>query len=70
MKQIVLNIKESKIPFFMELIKNFEFIKIANEEVDTKQEIAENLKKGLSDIKLIKKGKIKTSSLDSFLNEL
>jgi hypothetical protein len=70
MKQVVLNIKDSKIPFFMELIKNFEFIKVESVEGDSKEEILENLKKGLSDIKLIKKGKIKTSSLNSFLDEL
>ena len=36
----------------------------------TKQKIASNLKKGFEEMQLIKNGKLKTTSLADFLNEL
>ena len=35
MKQITLNIKDSKFKFFLELIKNFDFVQVEEDEGDT-----------------------------------
>ena len=44
--------------------------KIETDEEPTKQEIVSNLRKGFEEMDLIKKGKLKTTSLNDFLNEL
>lgn len=33
MTQVILNIKDNKVGFFMELVKNFEFVKIADNDM-------------------------------------
>ncbi len=67
MTQLTLNIKESKVQFFLELIKNFDFIKI---ESISDQEIKNNIRQGYKEIQLIEQGKMKSTSLNDFLNEL
>ena len=70
MKQVILNIKDGKFPFFMELIKSFDFVHVNKEEGDSKEAILRNIKKGLEDVKLFKQGKLKTTPAKKFLNEL
>jgi len=69
MKQITLNIKEGKFQFFMELIKNLDFLKVDGDG-DSKQSILNNIKIGLEEVKLAKQGKLKTTPAEDFLNEL
>lgn len=70
MKQVVLNIKDDKYHFFLDLVKNFDFVQIEEIEGDSKKDILENLTQGFKDLKLYKQGKLKTSSAKDFLNEL
>ena len=70
MKHLILNIKENNYQFFLELIKNFDFIEISENEGDSKEEIIQNLEKGFEELKLYKQGKLKTTAAKSFLNEL
>jgi hypothetical protein len=72
MTQITLNIEESKVGFFMELIKNFDFVKLGNEDYTepTKEEIKKNIKQGLKELQLIEQGKMKATPLKDFLHEL
>ncbi|MDA8895595.1 hypothetical protein N9I98_04455 [Flavobacteriales bacterium] len=69
MKQITLNIKEGKFQFFMELIKNLDFVQVDGDG-DSKQSILNNIKIGLEEVKLAKQGKLKTTPAEDFLNEL
>ncbi|RMG31792.1 MAG: hypothetical protein D6730_00875 [Bacteroidetes bacterium] len=69
MKQLILQIEEGKYSFFMELIQNFDFIKV-QEEGDNKEAIMENLKQGFEEMKLYKDKKLKGTPLNEFLNEL
>lgn len=69
MKQVVLNVDERKYKFFMELIKNFDFITVSNEETAKKQTLKE-IALGMQAAMLADKGKIKTRSAKAFLNEL
>ncbi len=71
MKQITLKIQDGKFAFFMELIKNFSFIEVQETKDDTsKKEILDNIKQGLEEVQLIEKGKMKSTPLKDFLNEL
>jgi len=69
MKQVTLNIKEEKLPFFLELVKNLALIQLDNEG-DSKEEITTNLKEGFDELKLYKEGNLKGTPLKDFLNEL
>ncbi|MCI4669998.1 MAG: hypothetical protein MRZ79_17815 [Bacteroidia bacterium] len=70
MKQITLNIKESKYKFFLELIKSLDFVQIQEEEGDSKEKIMENLKQGFKELEEYKQGKLSTTSAQDFLNGL
>ena len=69
MKQVILNIKEGKFQFFMELVRNFDFVQI-DDDGDSKEAILSNIKKGLEEVKLARQGKLKTTPAKDFLNEL
>ena len=69
MKQVTLNIKEGKFQFFMELVKNFDFVQV-DPDGDSKEEVMTNLKQGFKEMKLYKEGKMKDTPLNDFLNEL
>lgn len=69
MKQVTLNIKESKFQFFMELVRSLDFVQV-DDDGDSKEAILSNIKKGLEEVKLAKQGKLKTTPAKDFLNEL
>ena len=69
MKQVTLNIKDSKFQFFMELVKNFDFIQV-DPDGDSKEEVMANLKQGFKEMKLYKERKKEGTPLNDFLNEL
>ena len=71
MKEVVLHIKDSKFRFFMELIKNLDFVHVEEaQKGDTKESVLHNLKNGLAEVKQFKKGTLKTTSAKAFLDEL
>lgn len=73
MKQLTVNIKDnSKIAFFMELIKNFDFIEVQSLSADKKykKEFVKDLKEAFNDVKLHQAGKKKLKSAKELLDEL
>ncbi len=68
MTQITLAIKENRVAFFMELIKNFDFITI--EDFDSNEHIKANIKQGVKELNLIKKGKLKSKPIKQLLDAL
>ncbi len=48
----------------------FENLEMWEETTPSKEDILSNIKRGFEEMKLIKKGKLKTTSLNDFLNEL
>lgn len=67
--KILLDIKDSKAPFFMELLKNFSFVK-ANTLTPYKAEVFEGIKEAVKEMKLIKAGKLKGIPAKDLLDEL
>ncbi len=56
---------------FVELAKNLHYVKkIETDSEPNKTDILENIKTGLKEVNLYKKGKLKTTSAKDFLNEL
>lgn len=71
MRQVTLHIPDNNYPFFMELAKSLQFVKkIEAAEEPNKNLILQNIKAGLDEVQLFKKGKLKTTPAKDFLNEL
>ncbi len=66
MKQLTLNIVESKFQAFLEFVKTLDYVEIP--EVDKKA--LDELQQSLNQVKLMQEGKIEKQSADDFLNEL
>lgn len=70
MKQVVLNIPENKFSFFMELVRDFKYIKIEKTLEIADNDIVAGIRQGLKEVQLIEQGKMKATPLKDFLNEL
>jgi hypothetical protein len=71
MRHVTIYTTDKEYGHFLELAKNLHYVKkIETDDQPTKEEILSNLKKGFEEMQLIKKGKLKTTSLNDFLNEL
>lgn len=67
--QVLLDIKDSKAGFVLELLKNFSFVK-TEALTPAKAEFLLELKGAVREVALAKQGKIKLQSAEDFLNEL
>jgi hypothetical protein len=71
MRHLTVYTTDKEYSHFVELTKNLHYVKkIETDEEPTKEAILSNLKKGFEEMDLIKKGKLKTTSLNDFMNEL
>lgn len=71
MRQVIIYTTNKDYDHFIELAKNLHYVKkVQTDDEPTKVEILENIKEGFREMQLIKKGKLKTTSLKAFLNEL
>ena len=52
MKQVILQVKDGKYKFFMELMRSLDFVQVAEDQGDPKEEILANLKQGFQEMKL------------------
>jgi len=70
--KVILDIKEnSRIPFFMELIKSLDYISIVKEVNDErKSQFITDLAEAFNDVKLYEQGKRKLKPAKDLLNEL
>ena len=66
MKQLTLNISDSKFSTFLEFIKTLDYVEVP--EVDKKA--LNELQASLNQVKLMQEGKIEKQSAEDFLNEL
>ena len=66
MRQLTINIKDSKFKTFLEFIKTLDYVEVP--EAD--QKALEQLQNSLNQVKLMKEGKIEKQSAEDFLNEL
>jgi len=67
--KVLLDIKDSKVPFVMELLKNLAFVKAKPVNKEKAQLIAE-IKEAVEELKLVKAGKKKARNAEDFLNEI
>ena len=71
MRQLTVYTTDKEYDHFVELAKNLHYVKkIETDDEPTKEDIVKNLKAGFEEMRLFKKGKLKTTSAKDFLNEL
>jgi hypothetical protein len=51
------------------LVKNLHYVKKIKTDNDPTEDVLENIKAGLEEVRLFKEGKLKTTSAKDFLNE-
>lgn len=73
--KLLLDIKDEKAVFFMELLKNFSFVKFKKlspekSEQDRTEEILNGLREAVEEVNLIKAGKLKGRPAEDLINEL
>ena len=69
--KVILDIQESRVPFFMELIKSLGFVNIINEVNNKEKDITiQNLVEAFNDVKLYEEGKKQLKSAKDLLDEL
>ena len=67
--KVLLDIKDSKADFIIELLRNFSFVKTET-LTPSKAQFLKDLKGSVEEITLAQEGKIKLQSARDFLNEL
>jgi len=66
---LLLNVKDSKAEFLMELLKNFPFVK-AKTISPAKRKVMEEISEAVKNVNLAKKGKLKAKPIKELLDEL
>ena len=67
--KVLLDVKESKALFLMELLNNFSFVKVES-ITDEKALLLHELKEAVNTVNLVKKGKLSARPVKQLLNEL
>ena len=70
MATLTLEIKDEKLKFFKDLIQNFLFVKVQESDGDSDEQILENIRQGVKELRLVEEGKMKSTPFDKFLKEL
>lgn len=69
---LTLEIQDKKLAFFKDLIQNFSFVKVKEEEIeeDSDEAVRENIRQGVKEMRLVERGEMKSTPFDLFLKEL
>lgn len=67
--QLLLDVKDNKADFVIELLKNLSFVK-TKELTPAKSQILKELKDAVNEVNLAKQGKIKLQTAKEFLDEI
>ena len=71
MRHVTIYTTDKEYSHFIELAKNLQYVKkIETDDYQSKEDIIDNIKTGLQEVKLFKEGKLKTTPAKDFLNEL
>jgi hypothetical protein len=70
MKHVTVYTTDKEYSHFIELTKNLHYVKKIEIDEEPKESVLDNIKAGLEEVRLFKKGKLKTTPAKDFLNEL
>ena len=68
--KILLDIKDNKAAFFMEVLKSFNFVKKATPLSDAKANLMQDIREAVEELRLVKEGKLKARNAEDLINEL
>ena len=67
--KLILDVRDDKAAFLLELLKNFKFVK-TEEVISHKEEVLGNIREAVEEMKLIKAGKAKGIPAKDLIDEL
>lgn len=71
MRHVTVYTTDKEYSHFLELAENLHYVKkIETDDQPAKEDILDNVRAGLEEVRLFKKGKLKTTSAEDFLNGL
>lgn len=70
MRHVTVYTTDKEYNHFVELARNLHYVKKIETDEESCENLMDNIKTGLKEVKLFKKGKLKTTSAKEFLNEL
>ena len=70
MRQATVYTTDKEYSHFVELARNLYYVKRIETDEDSEENILDNIKAGLEEVRLFKQGKLKTTSAKDFINEL
>ena len=68
--KIILDIKDSKVAFFLEVLKNFSFVKKVTPISNAKADLINDIKEAIDEFKLVKEEKLEAKNAEGLINEL
>lgn len=68
--KIILDIKDNKVAFFLEVLKNFSFVKKVTPISNVKADLINDIKEAIDEFKLVKEGKLEAKNAEGLINEL
>ena len=68
--KILIDIKDSKVAFFLEVLKNFSFVKKATPLTSEDADLMESIQAAVSEINSIKEGKLSAGSAQELIDDL
>lgn len=66
MKELRIQVKDTKYQFLLELLRNLDFVTVSDE----KETVIQNIESGFKEMQAFKQGKTKGTALSDFLNEV
>ncbi|MFO7702552.1 hypothetical protein G7034_09830 [Psychroflexus sp. C1] len=68
--KLLLEIQDNKASFFLEVLKNFSFVKKATQISNAKADLIEDIKDAVEELKLVREGKLEARNAEDLINEL
>lgn len=68
--KILLDINDNKAAFFMEVLKNFSFVKKATPITNAKANLMQDIKEAVEELILAREGKLEARNAEDLINEL
>ncbi len=68
--KVLLEVKDNKVAFFLEIIKNFSFVKEVKTISDAKADLIQDIKEAVEELKLVRDGKLIARNAEDLTNEL
>ncbi len=68
--KVLLEVKDNKVAFFLEIIKNFSFVKEVKTISDAKADLIQDIKETVEELKLVRDGKLIARNAEDLTNEL